>query len=76
MDLCGPSITQSPIRKLYFMLIIDDFSRMMWVSFLKEKSKDFDQFKELKAMVENEIDCKIKSIRSNNGSDFTSKEFD
>lgn len=58
------------------MLIIDDFSRMIWVSFLREKSKDFEKFKEFKDMAENKTDCKIQSIRSHNGGEFTSKEFD
>lgn len=76
MDLCGPSTMQSTMGKLYFMLIVDDFSRMIWVSFLREKFEAFDEFKEFKTMAENETDCKIKSIRSNNGGEFTSREFD
>lgn len=38
MDLCGPARTKKPSGESYFMLIIDDFSRMTWVAFLKKKS--------------------------------------
>ena len=58
------------------MMFIDDFSRMAWVVFLKEKSKSFDKFKSFKTLVENEIEAKIKCLRSDNGGEFTSDEFD
>jgi len=55
------------------MLIIDDFSRIIWVAFLREKSEAFEKLKEIKTTAKNEIDYKIKSIRLDNGGDFTSK---
>ena len=50
-DLCGPARVQSLQGEGYFMLFIDDFTKMVWVTFLKEKSEDFDKFK---ALVETE----------------------
>ena len=47
------------------MILVDDFSRMMWVGFLKEKSEAFDKFKIFKNKVENESSMKIKCLRSN-----------
>ena len=58
------------------MPLIDDYTRMTWVTFLKEKSKEFEKFKAFKALVENEIDFKIKCLRSDRGGEFTSYEFD
>ena len=58
------------------MVFIDDFTRMAWVSFLKEKSKAFNKFKTFKLVVENETKAKIKCLRSDNGSEFTYKYFD
>ena len=55
------------------MLFIDDFTRMDWVFFLKEKSEAFNKFKVFKTLVENETEAKIKCFRSNNGGEFTSK---
>ena len=57
------------------MLIIDDYTRMTWLCLLKRKSKAFGCFKILKELVENEVEQKIKCLRSNNGGEFTSKEF-
>ena len=57
------------------MLFIDDFTRMCWVSFLKEKSEAFQKFKAFKIIVENEIGEKLKCLRYNNGGEFTSGEF-
>ena len=61
--------------ELYFMLLVDDYTRMTWVCFLKKKSKAFECFKIFKEMVENETDLKIKTLRSENGGEFTSNEF-
>jgi hypothetical protein len=55
------------------MLIIDDYTRMTWVYFLKEKSEAFEKLKAFKAYVENETNLKIKCLRSDNGGEFTSK---
>jgi hypothetical protein len=53
MDLCGPSRQEGTGKENYFMLIIDDYSRITWVSFLKEKAKAFEKFKIFKALTEN-----------------------
>nr|GEV13382.1 retrovirus-related Pol polyprotein from transposon TNT 1-94 [Tanacetum cinerariifolium] len=74
-DLCGPITPPSNGKNLYFMLFIDDYSRKTWVYFLKEKSQAFEAFKTFKAMVEKEKGLKIKSMRSDRGGEFLSKEF-
>ena len=71
-DICGPTQTRSYYRERYFILSFDDFSRMMWVAFLNEKSKAFEKFKVFKAKVENESVLKIKCLRSDRGGEFTS----
>jgi len=58
------------------MFLIDDYKRMTWVSFLKLKSEEFDKFKALKSLVENENDLKIKFSRSYNGGDFKTDDFE
>jgi transposase InsO family protein len=75
-DLYGPTRTKSLQGESYFMLFIDDFTRMACVCFLKEKSEALEKFKSFKTLVENEIETKIKCLRSDNGGKFTSKEFD
>jgi hypothetical protein len=54
MDLCGPSRNEGTGKENYFMLIIDDYSILTWVSFLKEKSEAFEKFKVYKALNDNQ----------------------
>ena len=42
------------------MLLVDDYTRMTTVYFLRKKSEAFENFKVYKEMVENEMDLKIK----------------
>jgi transposase InsO family protein len=48
---------------------------MIVVCFLKKKSEAFENFKTYKEMVETKTELKIKCLRSDNGGEFTSKEF-
>ena len=57
------------------MLLVDDYTRMIVVFFLKNKSESFENFKIYKEMVQNEMDSRIKCLRLDNGGEFTSKEF-
>ena len=75
IDLRGPTKTRGFYGERYFMILVDDFSRMMWVAFLKEKSETFDKFKIFKNIVENEFGVKIKFLRLDKGGEFTSNEF-
>jgi len=75
LDLCGPSRKEGTGKENYFMLVIDDYSRLTWVAFLKEKSEAFAKFKIFKALTENQTGRKIKAIRSDRGGEFSSRQF-
>jgi hypothetical protein len=75
-NLCRKARTQNLKGESYFMLLIDDYTRMTWVTFLKEKPDAFEKFKSFKGLIENETDLKIKRLRSNKGGEFTSYEFE
>jgi transposase InsO family protein len=74
-DLVRPTTTYGLKGERYFILLVDDYTRMTTICFLKNKSEDFEKFKIYKEMVENEMDSRIKCLRSDNGGDFTSNEF-
>jgi len=59
----------------YFILFIDDFTRMTWVYFLKQKSEFFSVFKKFKVFVENQSGCLLKKLITGNGKEYTSAEF-
>lgn len=51
-DLCGPISPTTSGGNRYFLLLVDDFSRMMWVYMIKSKDEAFTMFKRFKAHVE------------------------
>ena len=57
------------------MLFIDDFSKKVWVDFMKHKSEVFAKFKVWKADVKNQFRRKVKYLRSDNGIEYTKKNF-
>jgi transposase InsO family protein len=75
MDLCGPSRQEGTGKENYFMLIIDDYSRLTWVDFLKEKAEAFEKFKIFKALIENQTGKRLKAVRSYRGGEFMSSDF-
>jgi hypothetical protein len=61
---------------LYYVLFIDDYSRKTWIYFLKTKGEVFKRFQEFKALVENQMGKNIRCLRSDNGGEYTSNDFD
>ena len=41
-NIYGPTRTKILQGEYYFMLFIDDYTRMTWVTFLKEKQEGFE----------------------------------
>ncbi|MCO5549956.1 hypothetical protein L7F22_003433 [Adiantum nelumboides] len=74
-DVCGPMRTPSVENSLYFVTFIDDFSRFCWVYPLKAKSDVFAIFQHYVSMVENETDCKVQTLRTDQGGEYMSGAF-
>ena len=75
-DVFGPVIVPSLGNSVYYVSFIDDFSRKIWIYFLRKKSEVFDKFKEFKALAENQTEKKIKVLRTYNGGEFCGNEFE
>ncbi|KAH9648407.1 hypothetical protein KPL70_025572 [Citrus sinensis] len=75
-DIWGPFQVSSHGGARYFITFIDDFSRKLWVYILKHKSEALDKFKEWITLVENQIGRKVKRLRTDNGLEYCSNEFD
>ena len=63
------------VEEKNFILFVDDYSRMMTVMYLKEKSEAFEKFKWYLERVEKETRKRLKSLRSNRGGEFMFNEF-
>ncbi|KAG8503721.1 hypothetical protein CXB51_001724 [Gossypium anomalum] len=59
----------------YMLTFIDDFSRKVWAFFLKQKSGVFSEFKYWKIMIEKQTGKQIKYLRTDNGLEFYSDDF-
>jgi transposase InsO family protein len=70
MDLFVPTTYASASGNLYCLVIVDDFSRYTWVFFLHDKSEVAYIFKKFAKKAQNEFECKIKKIRSDNRKEF------
>ena len=73
-DLCGPFADSLGDNK-YFISFIDDYTRKIWIYFIKNISTAFSIFKKYKAMVERESENKIKILRSDRGAEYISNKF-
>ncbi|GKC36157.1 retrotransposon protein, putative, unclassified, partial [Tanacetum coccineum] len=74
-DLCGPISPPTPSGNRYFMLLVDDYSRVMWVYLLKSKDEAFQVFKNFRGLVEVETGEKMKLFRTDRGGEFLSNQF-
>ena len=75
-NLWGPSKVPSLGGKRYMLTFVNDFSRKVWVYFLRQKNETFSMFKKFKALVENQTGRKIKKLRTDNGLEFVESEFE
>ncbi len=86
-DVCGPMQVKSKGGSEYLLTFTDDYSRYATVFFLKSKSEVLSKFVEYLNGVENQTHHKIKKlnildnatqvkmIRSDNGGEYTSRDF-
>lgn len=74
-DLCGPILPETASGKRYFFLIVDDFSRYIWVYFLQNKSEALNAFKSFCTLVERGPTKKVRVFRTDRGGEYVSKEF-
>ena len=85
-DLCGPLQVKSTSGSRYILTFTDDFSRYVYIYFLKKKPEVLSRFKEFVAFAENMSGNSveklniyttptIKTFRTDNGGEYTSNEF-
>ena len=73
-DYCGKSNVKFCGGAEYFLTFTDDKTQYVRIYPLKQKSEVFGKFQELKSFVEEASVFKLKTLRSNNGCEFTSNE--
>ena len=58
-DLCGPQETPSLNGNRYFIIFINDYTRMCGIYFMKQKLEVAEVFLKFKRWIENQSSCKI-----------------
>ena len=76
MDLCGPMPVDSKGGARYMFVMVDTFTRRVFVYLIKSKSEAFDCFVRFKKCSENVLNLKIKSVRTDNGGEFINRRFE
>jgi transposase InsO family protein len=74
-DLCGLITPSTPGGRRYFLLLVDDATHYMWLKLLTAKSDAVAAIKEIKAATELKAGCLLRVLRTDNGGEFTTKEF-
>ena len=75
LDTWGPYKEPTLDGAHYVFTIVDDFSRATWTFLMKTKTQAFILFVHLHNLIQNQFNTTIKSIRTENGSEFTNKIF-
>jgi transposase InsO family protein len=76
IDLCGPIREQSIRGKSYILVTVDDYSRLTWVDFLKDKCEALKPFSRRCKEMQTQLNLPPVSIRSDHGREFDQLSFD
>ena len=74
-DLCEMNGILTRAGKKYFISLIDDATRYCQLYLVKTKDEALNYFKIYKAEVENQLERKIKRVRSDRGGEYLSNDF-
>ncbi len=74
-DVCGPLQVESVGGSRYFVMFVDDFTRFISIYFIKSKAEVFEKFKLFEVMMSSECDANIAKLRTDNGGEYMSKDF-
>lgn len=69
-NLWGPYRTPSFSGARYFLTIVDDYSRGVWLYLLNDKTEAPIHLRNFVAMAERQFEVQVKAMRSDNGSEF------
>ena len=72
-DICGSFPTVSWNGQQYFITFIDDFSCYDYLYLIHEKSQSLEVFKSFKVEIENQLNKRIKNVRSDHGGEYYGK---
>ncbi|GJY60633.1 retrovirus-related pol polyprotein from transposon TNT 1-94 [Tanacetum coccineum] len=73
MDLCGPMCVVSVNGNKYILVIVDDYSRLTWVKFLRSKDEAPYYIIKFLKMIQLRLKVPVRRIRTDNGTEFVNQ---
>ncbi|GJS58260.1 putative RNA-directed DNA polymerase [Tanacetum coccineum] len=76
LDVWGHYKVRSRDGFKYFLTVVDDYTRAVWVFLMQSKTEVFDNISEFYNLIKNQFNKSIKIFRSDNGTEFVNKKFE
>ncbi|GKB96492.1 retrovirus-related pol polyprotein from transposon TNT 1-94 [Tanacetum coccineum] len=73
MYLCSPMRVASVNGKKYILVIVDDYSRFIWVKCLRSKDEALDFIVKFHKMIQVRLKAPVRQIRTYNGTEFVNQ---
>ena len=74
-DVWGPSPITTSSGHHWFVIFVDDCTRMTWLYLLKHKDEVFAAFQSFHTMVQTQFSTKMKILHSDNGGEYFNQQF-
>jgi hypothetical protein len=74
-DVWGPSPKSTLSGFRWFVIFVDDCTRMTWIYLLKHKNEVFHVFKSFHKMIQTQFAAKLQTLRSDNGGEYVNQQF-
>ncbi|GKC56599.1 retrovirus-related pol polyprotein from transposon TNT 1-94 [Tanacetum coccineum] len=73
-DVWGPAPVIEGQSFRYYVIFVDDCTRITWIYFLKNKAEVYDRFTAFYAMIQTQFKKSIQIVRSNNGGEYMNSQ--
>lgn len=74
-DTCGPITPATPSGNKYLLLLVDDYSRFMWIALLPSKDAAIAAIKHVQATAERKSGKKLLMLHTDRGGEFNATDF-
>jgi transposase InsO family protein len=74
-DLCGLVSPATPSGNMFFLLLVDDYSRYMWILLMPSKDHAVFVIKRIQASAERKSGKVLGALRTDRGGEFTTAHF-
>ncbi|GJR41129.1 retrovirus-related pol polyprotein from transposon TNT 1-94 [Tanacetum coccineum] len=73
MDLCGPMRVEKINGNEYILVIVDDYSRFMWVKFLRSKDEAPKVIIKCLKQIQVRFNATVRNVHTDNGTKFVNQ---